>query len=451
MTLKRLQKHIVRLTGLLVGISILFFVGLYGYRVMFGYNYDGALFEKDLAAGVQADENITNIALFGLDTREGDTQSHSDCVMIASVDNTRGKIKLISLMRDSLVEIDGHGEDKLNAAYFMGGPALAIRTINENFGTDITSYVAVEFEQLVQIIDTIGGVDLEVQDYELKELNRVIQDYGKEQGKEFELVEKAGRQTLDGVQSLCYGRIRKGDTGDDWGRVERQSIVLSAIFNKLDKLNVNRTLMLMQKLLPYVTCSLSPTELAPLIVGAFKNGRPKLEHARIPLDGEWQYYGESSEYILYDVYVAADHIQKYIYDDVFPGGREEDTQTSEQNETGSATSAGQKTESTPTDGKDGISDEQSGVNSSGEGASSGDGNADNSGVDGDNSENSESGENGEGGEEDEGSYDENPDYEYVAPEDLVEEGGSYDPETGDYYDSDGDRYYLDDDGDRVYY
>lgn len=94
-------------------------------------------------------------------------------------------------MRDSLVDIDGYGEDKLNAAYFRGGPSLAIRTINENFGTDIKDYVAVDFEQLVQIVDAIGGVDIDVQnDNELKELNRVIKDYGAERGKEFSGVEK---------------------------------------------------------------------------------------------------------------------------------------------------------------------------------------------------------------------------------------------------------------------
>ena len=186
MSFKRLQRALFRTMAAVVALAILFCIGLYGYRTMFGYTYDSSLSDEDLAASVTADENITNIALFGLDTREGDKQSHSDCMMIVTVDNTRGKIKLISLMRDSLVDIDGYGEDKLNAAYFRGGPSLAIRTINENFGTDIKDYVAVDFEQLVQIVDAIGGVDIDVQnDNELKELNRVIKDYGAERGKEF--------------------------------------------------------------------------------------------------------------------------------------------------------------------------------------------------------------------------------------------------------------------------
>ena len=98
MSVKRLQRTLVRVLSVVVILAILICIGLYAYRTFFGYNYDSSLFGQDLAAGVQADENITNIALFGLDTREGDTQSHSDCVMIVTVDNTRGKIKLISLM-----------------------------------------------------------------------------------------------------------------------------------------------------------------------------------------------------------------------------------------------------------------------------------------------------------------------------------------------------------------
>ena len=351
MSFKRLQRALFRTMAAVVALAILFCIGLYGYRTMFGYTYDSSLSDEDLAASVTADENITNIALFGLDTREGDKQSHSDCMMIVTVDNTRGKIKLISLMRDSLVDIDGYGEDKLNAAYFRGGPSLAIRTINENFGTDIKDYVAVDFEQLVQIVDAIGGVDIDVQnDNELKELNRVIKDYGTERGKEFSGVEKTGLQTLDGVQALCYGRIRKGDTGDDWARVERQSVVLNAIFTKLQSASATELIGSMRKLVPYVTTSLSPTDMASLIVGAVKNGIPTLEHTRIPVDGEWSYSGNSSEFITYDLDVAADHIHAYIYDDadIGSGTTDDDTGTDSKSDTDTGTDTTDSSKSTDT-------------------------------------------------------------------------------------------------------
>lgn len=400
MSLKRFQRKLIRVLTVLVILSIIFCLGLYAYRSFFGYTYDRSLFGQDLAAGVKADESITNIALFGLDTREGETQSHSDCMMIVSVDNTRGKIKLISLMRDSLVNIDGYGENKLNAAYFLGGPSLAIRTINENFGTDITEYIAVNFEQLVEIIDALGGVEINVQTTEeLLELNRVIRDYGIEQGTEFAEVEQTGLQTLDGVQALCYGRIRKGGTGDDWARVERQSVVLEAMFTKVQQMSASELIGLMQKLVPYVTTSLSPTEIAPLIVGSVQNGVPTLEHTRVPLDGEWNYYGYSSEYILYDLDVAADHIHEYIYNDVFPG---ESTSTdSDSTDTATGPLGGVDYDEPPT--APATTDDTSSSDST------------------------------------------------VDPASLAEEGGRYDPETGDYYDSDGDRYYLDESGNRVYY
>mgnify|MGYP000151030789 CR=1 FL=1 len=396
MSFKRFRRILVRLLTVVVILATAGSIGLYGYRAVFGYHYDSSLSGEDLSAGIQADENITNIALFGLDTRPGDEKSHSDCMMIVTIDNTRGKIKLSSLMRDSLVEIDGVGEDKLNAAYFRGGPSLAIRTINENFGTDIKDYIAVNFEQVVEIVDALDGIEINVASKdELTELNRVIRDYGLEQGKEFSPVEKTGLQTLDGVQALCYGRIRKGDTGDDWARVERQSVVLNAIFTKLQSASATELIGSMRKLVPYVTTSLSPTDMASLIVGAVKNGIPTLEHTRIPVDGEWSYSGNSSEFITYDLDVAADHIHAYIYDDadIGSGTTDDDTGTDSKSDTDTGTDTTDSSKSTDT---------KSNTTA-------------------------------------------------VDPESLVEEGGWYDSDTGDYYDCDGDRYSLDENGNKVYY
>ena len=395
MSFKHFRRILVRLLTVVVILATVGSVGLYGYRSVFGYNYDSSLSGEDLASGIQADENITNIALFGLDTRPGDDKSHSDCMMIVTIDNTRGKIKLSSLMRDSLIEIDGVGEDKLNAAYFRGGPSLAIRTINENFGTDIEDYIAVNFEQVVEIVDALDGVEINVAtEDELSELNRVIRDYGIEQGKEFSPVEKTGLQTLDGVQALCYGRIRKGNTGDDWSRVERQGVVLNAMFAKISSMDANGLLGIMTKLMPYVTTSLAPADVAPLIVGAVKNGVPTVEHVRFPLDGAWQYYGSSNEYIMYDVDVVADELHEYIYNDVTPGTA---ASSDGSDRTDSSTSTGSTEPSTSSATSDSHK------------------------------------------------------YDTVDPESLVEDGGSYDASTGDYYDSDGDRYRLDENGNRVYY
>lgn len=320
---ERFYRIAIRLLSLLLIAGMVFCLGLYAYQTTFRYQYDDSLKSDLLSApavpSIQADTSITNIALFGLDARPGDERCLSDCMMIATIDNTRGKIKLISLMRDSLVLIPDCGYDKLNAAYSYGGPELAIRTINECFGTDIRDYIAVQFEQLVTIIDEMDGVELDVQENELAELNRIITDYGYEQDETFPLVEQAGLQTLNGVQAMCYGRIRKNGTGDDWMRVERQGLVLNALFEKVQNSKRVKLLQLMKTMMPYVTTSLSPSELAPLIAGMVRHGIPTLEHTRVPIDGEWWYSGDNNTYIQYDLSIAADHIHRYIYDDIFPG------------------------------------------------------------------------------------------------------------------------------------
>lgn len=394
MSIKRIQRRLTRLLSVLVALAILFCFGLYAYRLFFGYEYDATLAAKELAAGVKADENITNIALFGLDARPGDAQSHADCTMIVTVDNTRGKIKLTSLMRDSLIAIDGYGMDKLNAAYWRGGPSLAIRTLNENFGTDITEYVAVGFEQLAAIIDALDGVEIDVAPNELDELGRVIRDYGIEQGRTFVGVDSAGLQTLDGVQAMCYGRIRKG-VGDDWARVERQSVVLEAMFAKVQQKDAIGLLVLTQKLVPYVTTSLSVSEIASLILGAVQHGTPALEHIRLPLDGDWYYSGPSNTYIEFDTDAVAAQLHRYIYDDQHPAAPA--APTDDELATG-APLGGLDLDAPPT-----------------------------------------------------APMTADDDAAPVDPASLAEEGGRYDPETGDYYDSDGDRYFLNEAGTRVYY
>lgn len=399
MSIKRLQRILTKTLAVVVLLAAVGCLVLYALNSIFGYTYDGAFGSKDLSASVTPDESITNIALFGLDTRADDEPSHSDCIMIVTIDNTRGKIKMTSIMRDSLVPIDGYGSQKINAAYFHGGAALAVRTINEAFETNISDYVSVDMEQLAAIIDVLDGVTIDVLDSELDELNRVIEDYGIEQGKTFASVLSAGEQELNGVQAMCYARIRKDGTGDDWGRVERQSIVLSALFEKAKDLSASKLMELVQAILPEVTTSLSVTQIASLVVGAVKDGVPELSHIRLPLDGTWSYSGSENEYINFDLDLTAQALYNYIYNDssVESDQTSEDEIVTAENEplggvdfdeapTAPATADTQTTTSSVSD-----------------------------------------------------------------PASLAEEGGGYDPATGDYYDSDGDYYRLDSDGKTRYY
>lgn len=118
--------------------------------------------------------DIVNIALFGVDQRNNQEQVRSDSVMILSVDKKHNKIKIISLMRDTYVEIEGYGKTKLTHAYYYGGPQLAVKTINQNFGTNITEFATVNFQQMAAIIDAVGGVEIDISEAERKNANGSI-------------------------------------------------------------------------------------------------------------------------------------------------------------------------------------------------------------------------------------------------------------------------------------
>ena len=136
-------------------------------------------------------------------------------------------------MRDTYVYIPGRGENRINAAYAFGGPALAIRTVNENYNMDIQKYVTVDFFSLEKIIDELGGVDIYVKDYEVKPLNGIIRSLNNlNKGKKCSpLIEKPGMHRLNGRQAVAYARIRKVGNSD-FERTDRQRAVLKSLIKE---------------------------------------------------------------------------------------------------------------------------------------------------------------------------------------------------------------------------
>lgn len=318
MSARRLFRMIRRWLTLIVVAVVLFFGVRAGFGLITGLQYNRdteSLRGADLAVGDKGDSSVTNIALFGVDA-DNDGTRRSDCMMVLSLDSSRGKVKITSLMRDSKVEIDGHGEAKLNHSYSYGGPALAIRTINQNFDLDIEHFVQVDFSQMANLIGALGGVEIDVKENEIKELNKFIGEYCRAAGVPECPVEKSGKQMLNGIQAMSYGRIRKGGTGDDWARVERQGIVLEAMFDRIRGLSVPELIQLAPKMLKYVTSDLSLTQITGLAIGMLKHGMPTIEHGRIPVDGAWSYGGSQGQYIVFDVEQAAQQLNDYIYNDV---------------------------------------------------------------------------------------------------------------------------------------
>ena len=300
--------------------------GLYAYRLhaALQYDYDDSFDSADLGARGNRAKGITNIALFGIDARPGEEIARSDSIMILTVDNTRGKLKLTSIMRDSLVEIDG-SKGKINQAY-TAGPQQAVRTLNETFDLDITEYATVNFDQMADMIDAVGGINITVYDNEIKETNRFIKEYCVEQRDipNFEnyYLHEEGYQWLNGVQAMSYGRIRKNGTGDDWQRVNRQGRVLQCMVEQVKGLSIGKLTDLAAKVLPNVKTSLKMGELTPVLVGMMRFGAPHVEHFRIPVDGCWDYSSDGA-YIVFDTDEAAEQLRQYIYDDRLPEGAAE--------------------------------------------------------------------------------------------------------------------------------
>ena len=173
-------------------------------------------------------KGITNVLLIGVDARDLDEPCRSDSMIIATLDNNNKKVKLTSLFRDTLVNIPGHGEAKLNAAMAYGGVELLIETIKNTYGINLDKYIIINFWGFEAIIDQIGGLEFNVEDYMLNELNKYI---GESTGGNDCPVTEAGEQLLNGKQALSYARIRKG-VGDEFARTDRQREVLVKVTEK---------------------------------------------------------------------------------------------------------------------------------------------------------------------------------------------------------------------------
>ncbi|HHD2751916.1 TPA: LCP family protein [Clostridium perfringens] len=226
---------------------------------------------------------ITNILLLSSDARPGEDVSRSDSIMILTIDNVHKKLKVTSLMRDMLVKIDGHGEEKLNHAFAYGGPTKTIETIQNNFGIKLDNYVIIDFNSFVKVIDAIGGIEVTIKDYELDELNKYILDGG---GSEKDLLSAPGTYNLNGYQALSYARIRKVGDGE-YERTERQRAVIQIALEKIKDMSPVKLVALLNELFPYVKTNISLGDAMNYGFTALNVGKDcnfEIEQFRIPLD-----------------------------------------------------------------------------------------------------------------------------------------------------------------------
>lgn len=267
--------------------------------------------------------DIVSIAFLGIDRADKTDVGRSDATMVVSIDFNRKKIKLTSIMRDSHVVIPGRdGRDKLNHAYEIGGPQLTLKTINQNFGLNVKEFAAVRFEDLEQIIDALGGVDIDVKSNEIQYINGYQQSLVDMDGKgKVYTVTSPGMQTLNGPQATAYCRIRYLGNGD-FDRTERQRKVLTSLINKLMKTTPAKAPAIANKLLPFVNTSFTPTEAISLGTKMLTAGGMTIEQERFPLDGYCWPNTKGAWYLEYDESATREQIYDYIYKDIKPVPKE---------------------------------------------------------------------------------------------------------------------------------
>ena len=306
--MKKRSKVVLWILGVVISILLVTIGGIYSYgNHLFNKIEKIEIDKSDVGIKDEVEEKLSaysdsviNIALFGIDAEDGGV-GRSDSIIIATIDTTHKKLKLISIMRDSYVTIEGHGDDKINHAYAFGGPQLAIKTLNENFDLNIDDFVAVNFTTLPKIIDMLGGVTIDITSEEVSHIPGI---------------DAAGTYTLTGEQALAYSRIRYA-SGGDYVRTDRQRTVLSKVFEKVLSINFTQYPSLLSEILPMLQTNLDYSEILNLGNEVLKMGVTTLEQERFPRDGYCE--GKMIDkiyYLTFDKENTVQQLHDYIFEDI---------------------------------------------------------------------------------------------------------------------------------------
>lgn len=267
---------------------------------LMNFDKSGIMADVDLSKyKLDSDTDVVNVLLVGADKnndeQDEDVERRSDSMMIATLDVKHNKLKITSLMRDMYVEIPGYGGNKLNAAYSFGGIKLLYKTLAQNFGIKLDGYVEVNFDAFVNVIDELGGVEVNLTESEAINLRQT--NYIKR--RKYRNV-KEGKQIFNGYQALGYCRIRHGKKqpdgrypgvytasgkGDDYGRTERQRLTIQAILQKMKQLSAEELLDLAEVIMPNVKTDISQDEIYSYLMTVFRMGTTKLHQFSLPIEG----------------------------------------------------------------------------------------------------------------------------------------------------------------------
>ena len=232
---------------------------------------ESALQWTEAANKLGKEQDLVNTLLIGQDRREGEERQRSDAMILVTFDKTRKTITMTSFLRDLYVQIPDYGGNRLNAAYAFGGMRLLDETLEENFGVQVDANIEVDFSGFSSIIDTLGGVDIELTQAEAEYMGL-----------------SAGLQHMDGETALTYSRIRYIDS--DFGRTERQRNVLTSIHQSVKNITIGRVFSLIDTIFPLLTTDMTNTEMVAYAVDLFPMfSGSSLVSCRIPADGTYSY------------------------------------------------------------------------------------------------------------------------------------------------------------------
>ncbi len=311
-----------------------------GAALFLVYNYVFSGMEKDSSTktedfGVQQQDyhtkEIENIALFGVDTTDDSMVGRSDSIIVLTIDSKKKEIRMSAIQRDTYVTVEGHGKTKINHAFAYGGPTLAVKTLNQNFGLDITDYVVINFTNMEKVVDALGGIELDVSETYRKEANKQITYLAEERKIKVEPIKEDGMQTLSGMQVLGMLRARY-NVGGVAVRSQMHEVVLQACYQKVKSMNALQYPKVAKTMLGLVKTTLSSGDVTSIgmkvmvenyqfrqAVFPLVEDQPNGDGGKI-IDGVW--------YLTYNEENGNQHIRDFIYDGVLYGEKAE-TDTTE--------------------------------------------------------------------------------------------------------------------------
>ncbi|MEG2348493.1 MAG: LCP family protein [Clostridia bacterium] len=283
MNKKGISKILIAIIVILLIVLITIGIGIYFVWSKFSKVEYEKLDESNLDVNANLYENVSDkvtkeefndvvsVVLFGTDSRDTTNMDagRSDTIIIASVNPKMKSMKLISIPRDTYVNVPGYGKTKINHAYAYGKEQLSIKTINNNFGLNITEYVTIDFSGLINIINTVGGINMNITEEEMKYINNGVKEQYKITGNPVKKVTHSGSVTLTGEQALTHSRNRT--VGNDFTRASRQREVLEALINKMSSMDLNSILSLSDNFLSEVRTNMNPTKYMGLVTSMLTN------------------------------------------------------------------------------------------------------------------------------------------------------------------------------------